>query len=162
VYAAIEAAREAGFDNLNLDMMFALPGQDFADWEADLREAIAAGPEHISTYCLSFEEDTPLWLRLIRGQTGKRGEAEEAEYYERTWDILGAQVLLPVRGVELCTGRARIRPQPDTWRIAGMGGGRTFGFEQLRRVALYNVPSLDAWLAGLQRGSPELVDMVEA
>ncbi|MFA5257462.1 MAG: radical SAM protein, partial [Opitutales bacterium] len=49
VFTAIDAARAAGFDNLNIDMMFALPGQSFEQWETDLREAIATGPEHIST-----------------------------------------------------------------------------------------------------------------
>ena len=56
--AAVATARAAGFDNLNLDLMFALPGQDFAGTEADLRAAIALEPEHISWYHLTLEPNT--------------------------------------------------------------------------------------------------------
>ncbi|WP_043764582.1 radical SAM family heme chaperone HemW [Algiphilus aromaticivorans] len=55
---AVETARAAGFDNLNLDLMFALPGQDRAGAEADLRAAIALEPEHISWYHLTLEPNT--------------------------------------------------------------------------------------------------------
>ena len=51
-------ARAAGFDNLNLDLMFALPGQDVSGAEADLRAAIALEPEHISWYHLTLEPNT--------------------------------------------------------------------------------------------------------
>ena len=57
--AAVEAARKAGFDNLNLDLMFGLPGQDRAGGLRDLTEAIALGPEHLSWYQLTLEPNTP-------------------------------------------------------------------------------------------------------
>lgn len=79
--------REAGFDNVNIDLMFALPGQDMADWEKTLRQAIALQPEHISTYCLTLEEDTVFW-RLFQEGAIKPSEDEEAEMYQRTWAIL--------------------------------------------------------------------------
>jgi oxygen-independent coproporphyrinogen-3 oxidase len=56
---AVATARAAGFDNLNLDLMFALPGQDVSGAEADLRAAIALEPEHISWYHLTLEPNTP-------------------------------------------------------------------------------------------------------
>jgi oxygen-independent coproporphyrinogen-3 oxidase len=55
-------ARTAGFDNINLDLIFALPGQTLAEWEDDLRTAIKLGPEHLSTYNLQIEENTPFAL----------------------------------------------------------------------------------------------------
>ena len=56
--AAFDSARAAGFDNINLDLMFALPSQDVAAATADLAEAIALGPEHISHYQLTIEPNT--------------------------------------------------------------------------------------------------------
>ena len=53
-------AREAGFDNLNLDLMYALPGQTQETWERTLEQAAALGPEHISAYSLILEEGTPM------------------------------------------------------------------------------------------------------
>src|SRR5205085_2495155 len=55
--------RDAGFANVSIDLMFGLPGQTLAQWEADLRKTIALRPEHISTYCLTYEEDTEFFLR---------------------------------------------------------------------------------------------------
>ncbi|MDP9004021.1 MAG: radical SAM protein, partial [Verrucomicrobiota bacterium] len=56
--ASFQLLRDAGFTNLNIDLMFGLPGQSLAQWETTLRKTIALGPEHISTYCLTYEEDT--------------------------------------------------------------------------------------------------------
>jgi len=89
VFRAYERVREAGFASVNLDLMFALPGQDEAAWLADLAQAVALAPDHISTYCLTFEEDTKLWVKLSKGQV-KLDSAHEARLYERTWDELAA------------------------------------------------------------------------
>ncbi len=59
--------RAAGFDNINLDLIFGLPGQTLEIWEQTLREAIALQPEHISAYCLILEEDTEFWAAFKRG-----------------------------------------------------------------------------------------------
>jgi oxygen-independent coproporphyrinogen-3 oxidase len=81
---AYARVRAAGFASVNLDLIFAVPGQDEAAWRADLREAVALAPDHISTYCLTFEEDTALWVKLSRGQV-KRDINVEAQFYELTW-----------------------------------------------------------------------------
>lgn len=80
----VRNAFEAGFDNVNVDLIFALPGQTAERWDATLDEAIALGPQHISAYCLIYEEGTPL-MRMLRARqvTPLPGE-EEAELYERT------------------------------------------------------------------------------
>lgn len=54
------AARQAGFDNINLDLMFSLPGQNLADWEKTVNAAIDLSPDHISCYSLTVEPDTAL------------------------------------------------------------------------------------------------------
>ena len=84
---AYERARAAGFASVNLDLMFALPGQTEEDWLADLDEVIALAPDHVSTYCLTFEEDTALWVRLAQGKV-KLDPEREAKLYERTWSHL--------------------------------------------------------------------------
>ena len=53
-------ARQAGFDNINLDFILGLPGQDLADWDADRLLAGRRVPEHLSCYSLIVEEHTPL------------------------------------------------------------------------------------------------------
>jgi oxygen-independent coproporphyrinogen-3 oxidase len=58
VYTAFESARRAGFDNINLDLMYALPGQSLAQALDDLAKAVAMGPEHLSHYHLTLEPNT--------------------------------------------------------------------------------------------------------
>ena len=89
IFRAYERVRAAGFASVNLDLMFALPGQDESAWLADLDQALALAPDHLSTYCLTFEEDTKLWIKLSQGQV-KLDPAREAQLYETTWDRLAA------------------------------------------------------------------------
>lgn len=64
---AVEMARAAGFDNLNLDLMLGLPGQTPAQWKETLAAAIALAPEHLSCYSLILEEGTPLYEQVQAG-----------------------------------------------------------------------------------------------
>jgi putative oxygen-independent coproporphyrinogen III oxidase len=79
--------RDAGFTNLNVDLMFGLPGQTCDQWRATLERTIGLQPEHISTYCLTYEEDTEFFLRHARGEFRQDAEAD-AEFFEMTMAIL--------------------------------------------------------------------------
>ncbi len=67
VFKSFDLLRHAGFDNLNVDLMFAIPGQTLAMWQATLREALALGSEHFSCYEVIYEEGTPLFQQLEAG-----------------------------------------------------------------------------------------------
>ena len=71
---AFKRCREAGFQNISIDLMYGLPGETLETWEQDLQQAIALYPEHISAYHLIYEEGTTLWN--LREQN-KVEEAEE-------------------------------------------------------------------------------------
>jgi coproporphyrinogen III oxidase-like Fe-S oxidoreductase len=68
VFKSFDTLRAAGFGNLNLDLMFAIPGQTLTVWRETLREALALGSEHLSCYEVIYEEDTPLFEQLKAGQ----------------------------------------------------------------------------------------------
>jgi oxygen-independent coproporphyrinogen-3 oxidase len=68
VFKSFAILREAGFDNINLDLMFAIPGQTLEIWRETLSEALALGSEHLSCYEVIYEEDTPLYAQLQAGQ----------------------------------------------------------------------------------------------
>jgi len=68
VFRSFDLLRQAGFDNLNVDLMFAIPGQTMAIWRATLDEALALGSEHLSCYEVIYEEDTPLYAQLHAGR----------------------------------------------------------------------------------------------
>jgi oxygen-independent coproporphyrinogen III oxidase len=65
---AYRAAREAGLANINLDLIYGLPGQKQSEWHGQLIEAVALAPEHLSLYALSAESDTPLGLDVAKGR----------------------------------------------------------------------------------------------
>lgn len=71
---AVRLAREAGFDNINLDLMYALPGQAMGQWTAALDAAIALGVEHVSAYSLIVEDGTPMAARVSRGEAAIPGD----------------------------------------------------------------------------------------
>ncbi|MDD2233717.1 MAG: radical SAM family heme chaperone HemW [Desulfitobacteriaceae bacterium] len=67
---SIQLIRAAGFDNLNLDLMFGLPNQSMLDWQQTLEQALKFNPEHLSIYGLMLEESTPLARRLRSAEPG--------------------------------------------------------------------------------------------
>ena len=79
--------RAAGFSNINVDLMFGLPGQTIEQWKATLQKTIVLQPEHISAYCLTFEEDTEFFLRHARGEFQQDTDAD-ADFFEMAISIL--------------------------------------------------------------------------
>jgi oxygen-independent coproporphyrinogen III oxidase len=82
-----EILREAGFDNVNLDLMFAVPTQTRAQWTSTLEKTIALGPEHISAYCLTYEEDTAFYRRFQSGEYAQDKDWD-ADLFELTLNRL--------------------------------------------------------------------------
>ena len=68
VFKSFDILRQAGFDNLNVDLMFAIPGQTLEVWKGTLAEATALGSEHLSSYEVIYEEDTALYAQLHAGE----------------------------------------------------------------------------------------------
>ena len=68
VYRSFEILRSAGFDNVNIDLMFAIPGQSLDLWNRTIEEALRLGTEHLSCYEVIYEDDTPLYEQLKAGQ----------------------------------------------------------------------------------------------
>ena len=81
-------ARAAGFDNVSLDLMMWLPGQDVADWLESVDEAIALGPDHLSLYLLEIYPNAPLKEAMARAQWSRAPDDDAAEMYERAMDRL--------------------------------------------------------------------------
>ena len=83
---AFNAAREAGFDNVNLDLMFALPHQSVHAWRRNLDKAFSLAPDHISLYCLTIEENTAFYKKQLRGQLDLPDEDDQVAMYEECLD----------------------------------------------------------------------------
>jgi putative oxygen-independent coproporphyrinogen III oxidase len=86
---AVPMAREAGFTNVSLDLMFAIPGQTLDDWREDLETAISFRPEHISAYNLTYEEGTPFFDLRRAGKLVPLDDEVEAVMFEEARRLLG-------------------------------------------------------------------------
>jgi len=148
---AYARVRAAGFASVNLDLIFAVPGQDEASWRADLCEAVALAPDHISTYCLTFEEDTALWVKLSRGQV-KRDIAIEAQFYELTWAELVAAGYAQYEISNFARPGHACLHNLNTWRMhewVGLGPSAASQHAGWRGA---NVSDLEKWSAQVAAG----------
>lgn len=85
---AYKAARQAGFRNINIDLIFGLPGQTLAGWREELRQVMALEPEHISAYGLTLEPGTALYRAVKSGRTSLPDEETQARMMEITENYL--------------------------------------------------------------------------
>ena len=86
--SAIETSRKAGFQNIGLDLIYAVPGQDINSWLTTLKEAVAFSPEHLSCYQLTLAAKTPLGIRYQAGEFLMPGEELQYEFFVRTSEFL--------------------------------------------------------------------------
>ncbi len=139
--------REAGIANFNIDLIFGIPGQTLAEWREDLARALAIGPEHLSCYGLTYEQNTAMTKRLERGEFEPCDDALEAEMYEATVDTLAAagfaryEVSNYARAGRECRHNLVYWRNEPWWAI----GPSASGFVAGHRYKV--VPRLGDWLA---------------
>ena len=83
-------SRRAGFENINLDLIYAIPGQTQTQWEDNLRTAVDLAPQHVAAYCLSVEERTPFARMVHTGMIPQNPTELEARLYQGTMELLAA------------------------------------------------------------------------
>ncbi|PDW03555.1 radical SAM family heme chaperone HemW [Candidatus Viridilinea mediisalina] len=89
-FQSYQAAREAGFAQINLDLIFGLPGQSLAEWQATLAAVMTWAPEHLALYALIVETTTPLYTQVTSGQITIPDDDTSAAMYEMAMEQLAA------------------------------------------------------------------------
>jgi oxygen-independent coproporphyrinogen-3 oxidase len=158
VRRAFYVLRDAGFDNISLDLIYGIPGQSAADLERDLAEALALGPEHLSCYELEAKPGTR-FTHAHGAELARQAEAMET-YFERVVEALSGagyrwyETANFCRRPELAGGRD-LRAQHNLaywlgrdYLGLGIGAVSTVGGRRWR-----NAPSLGSYLAALGRGT---------
>ena len=148
VVASVEIARDAGFRNINLDLMFGLPSQSVSDWRETLEAAIALSPTHLSCYGLMVEEGTPICRDITVGKLALPDEEIERAMYELARQTLAEHGLQQYEISNFAREGYACRHNVGCWtRVPYLGFGcaaHSF-FEQCRTM---NPSELDAYLAG--------------
>jgi len=88
VHSTVDCARKAGFDNLSLDLMFAIPNQSLLSWESNLDKALEKNPEHLSTYNLTIEQGTAFSKLQSNGKLIMPEDDHQLELYKKTIERL--------------------------------------------------------------------------
>lgn len=124
--AAIKAGRQAGFANINLDLMYGLPGQSVADWRDSLAQAITHEPEHLACYELTIEEGTPFARLVDKGELFLPAEDEALAMAELTQDFLAQAGLARYEISNYAAPGRECRHNLNYWRngdYLGLGAG---------------------------------------
>jgi oxygen-independent coproporphyrinogen III oxidase len=144
--------RAAGFDNISLDLIFALPDHLERDWRRDLDLALSLGPEHLSLYGLTVEEHTPLARWVARGQTARTDDDTHAREFLEADEELGRRGYQHYEVSNYGRPGFRSRHNSAYWLrrpFIGLGPSAHSGFDRERR---WNLREWSAYRAAIEAG----------
>ncbi|WP_381798646.1 radical SAM family heme chaperone HemW [Streptomyces niveus] len=151
--ACVAEARAAGFDHVNLDLIYGTPGESDEDWRASLAAAVGAGPDHISAYALIVEEGTGLARRIRRGEVPMTDDDEHADRYLIADQTLGAAGFSWYEVSNWATTPAgRCLHNELYWRGADWWGAGPGAHSHVGGVRWWNVKHPGAYAAALAEG----------
>lgn len=150
---AVRQAREAGFDNINLDLIFGVPGQTRGGWLGCLEKIIALGPDHISAYGLQLETGTPLCAMVDDGILQPCDEELQLDMYYLAIDTLKDAGYQHYEISNFARLGRECRHNLVYWHNGGYLGLGPAAHSRLGMRRLANEERLDSYLAALAGGS---------
>lgn len=154
-FRAYEAARAAGARAVNVDLIYAAPGQALDEWREDLARVIALGPDHVSAYNLAFEEETPFARWLEEGRMQRCDEELELAFFETTRADLSEAGLEPYEVSNFSRSGQQCLHNINYWEngdYVGIGPSAVSLVDGERRG---NVRSVGEYRRALDAGDPE-------
>ena len=160
IYRAWELITASAVADTNVDMMFALPNQELNDWHLDLNKANDLGSTHLSTYCLTFEEDTALYVRLSEGKL-KIDEEKERAFYVEGWDLLKNFGFKQYEISNFARSESnRCMHNVNTWKMYDWLGCGPSAASQFKGYRFSNPSNINKWLNELKKGNTKKKDEV--
>lgn len=155
VTQAVRMVREAGFDNLSIDLIFGLPGQTPEDWRETLEAAVALDVEHLSCYALILEPGTPLHTLYTQGEITLPNEETEREMYQSSIDFLAEAGYAQYELSNFAKPGYPCRHNLVYWERGEYLGLGTAAHSLMGERRFGNTPSLTEYLAAMEpEGSP--------
>jgi len=149
---AVRTLRDAGFDNLSLDLIFALPAELQRDWERDLELALSLGPDHLSLYGLTVEERTPLARWISRGAVVAPEDDRYAEEYLLAHARLAAHGYRFYEVSNACRDGFRSRHNSAYWSGRAYVGLGPAAHSYDGRSRRWNIPAWPAYARAIAAG----------
>ncbi|MGW4239111.1 radical SAM family heme chaperone HemW [Streptomyces sp. NPDC004749] len=151
--ACVAEARAAGFEHVNLDLIYGTPGETDTDWRQTLAAAVGAGPDHISAYALIVEEGTGLARRIRRGEVPMTDDDEHADRYLIADEVLAGAGYHWYEVSNWATSEAaRCLHNELYWRGADWWGAGPGAHSHVGGVRWWNVKHPGAYAAALASG----------
>ena len=143
---AVNDAQTAGFDNISIDLIYALPEQTMESWRETIHTAIQLGVQHISCYCLSYEDGTPLTRLLDDGKISRTDEDTENKLYDELCETLTANSFIHYEVSNFALPNRQSKHNSSYWNntpYIGLGAGAHSYDGQTRR---WNIADLAAYV----------------
>jgi putative oxygen-independent coproporphyrinogen III oxidase len=150
--AAYSAARRAGFTNVNLDVIFSIPGAPRQHWQATVHKLLALAPEHISTYALTIEEGTRFARRHHQGRLAPVSEEDDAWAYAWVMETLVAAGYEHYEVSNFARPGCRSRHNWGYWHDADYLGVGLSAHSLLNGQRHWNQRTLQAYLTAVEAG----------
>ncbi len=153
---AVERCRKAGITNLSIDLIYGLPGETLEEWEDDLTKAIALRVPHLSAYHLTYEEGTPLWHMLEKGELEETDEELSLQMYVRLVERLKSAGYCHYEISNFSLPGMESRHNSSYWKgIPYMGcGAAAHSYNGYSRQ--WNVASIRHYIKGISEGTPRV------
>ena len=151
-WRAVKTLRQAGISNISIDLMFGFPREPLDDWLTDIDHALSLGVEHISAYSLMYEEGTPMYEMLQRGEIKETDEELSLAMYDALADRLKAEGYEHYEISNFARPGFRSRHNSSYWRqepYIGLGAA-AHSFDLRSRQ--WNTADLNAYVEAVSQG----------
>lgn len=149
---AVDTLRQAGFQNISIDLMYGFPGEALRDWEADIDAALALNVEHLSAYCLMIEEGTPLRQWITNNGQWIMDEELERTMYEMLIDKLTAAGYEHYEISNFARKGFRSRHNSSYWNGTPYIGLGAAAHSYDGRSRSWNVADINTYIKGIEQG----------
>ncbi|MGL4518645.1 MAG: radical SAM family heme chaperone HemW [Phocaeicola sp.] len=150
---AYNGCREAGFQNISLDLMYGLPGETLSIWEKDLEQILALRPEHISAYHLIYEEDTVLWKLRETNRVEEANEEDSLRFFEQLIERLKGAGYEQYEISNFSLPGLHSKHNSSYWTGEPYIGCGPSAHSYNGESRMANVASLKEYLAGIEQGT---------
>ena len=164
VAQAVSLLRQAGIRNISIDLMYGFPGESLNDWQCDIARALDLGVEHLSAYCLTIEEGTPLYKIVKSKEVMNEDEELERTMYEMLIDKLEAAGYEHYEISNFARPGFRSRHNTSYWTDKPYIGLGAAAHSYDGHYRSWNVSDIDRYMTAVKQGLPvaesELIDDV--
>lgn len=150
---AYDMAIAAGFDNMNIDIIYAIPTQTMEDWQETLYHVLYKKPKHISAYALSIEPSTPLGRMLETGKIQQVDEDVDSDMYEAAQKLLSEKGYVNYEVSNFARGGYECRHNLKYWNMEHYLGLGVAAHSCVQRLRFANTAHLQKYIELMQRGT---------